>query len=79
MIKKKTKINAIKYFGGKGLFKSHSKKNYPLISIIMPNYKSKSLKKAIMSILNQSYKNIELIVIDGDSGKSATNILNLDG
>jgi len=75
MKKKKNKINVIKYFGGKGLFKIHSKKNYPLISIIMPNYKSKSLKKAIMSVLNQSYKNIELIVIDGDSGKSATNIL----
>ncbi len=52
-----------------------TKKKYPLISIVMPNYKSKMLTKAIKSILNQSYKNIELIVIDGDSGKSTINIL----
>ena len=75
MLKKKNKINNIKYIGGKGLLKNHSQNNYPLVSIIMPNYKSKSLKRAIMSVLNQSYKNIELIIIDGGSGKSAINIL----
>ena len=50
-------------------FKKKDKKKYPLISIIMPNYKSKNLEKSIQSVLNQSYKNVELILIDGDSGK----------
>ena len=56
-------------------FKKRDKENYPLISIIMPNYKSKYLEKSIKSILNQNYKNIELIVVDGDSGKETIQIL----
>ena len=31
----------------------------------MPNYKSNNLEKSISSVLSQSYKNIELILIDG--------------
>ena len=41
----------------------------------MPNYKSNNLEKSIKSVLSQSYKNIELILIDGDSGKKTINIL----
>ena len=55
--------------------KKRDKKKDPLISIIMPNYKSKYLEKSIKSILNQNYKNIELIVVDGDSGKETVQIL----
>ena len=51
------------------IFSKKDKKNHPLISIIMPNYKSNNLEKSIKSVLRQSYKNIELILIDGDSGK----------
>ena len=58
----------------KGLFKN-SIKNYPLISIIMPNFKEKNLFKAISSISNQNYENLELIVIDGNSGHETTKIL----
>ena len=57
-----------------GLFKN-SIKDYPLISIIMPNYKEKNLLNAISSISNQNYENIELIVIDGNSGLDVTNLL----
>ena len=65
------------FFGGQkfiGLFKKN-RKNLPLISIIMPNYKSKTLEKSIKSVLNQKYQNIELIVIDGNSGSSTIKLL----
>ena len=79
MIKKKLKKKFSKNTKLGGLWlKSHKKKDkkkYPLISIIMPNYKSKDLEKSIRSVLNQSYKNLELILIDGDSGKQTLKIL----
>jgi glycosyltransferase involved in cell wall biosynthesis len=71
---KKTSPNA---FGGlrfKNLFKNSIKKK-PLISIIMPNFKCLSIEKAIKSILKQNYDNIELIVIDGNSGNDTLKIL----
>ena len=70
-------------FGGlrlKNLFKNSIKKK-PLISIIMPNFKCLSIEKAIKSILKQNYDNLELIVIDGNSGEDTLKILksyNLD-
>ena len=57
-----------------GLFKNSLNK-FPLISIIMPNYREENLSKAIDSILNQNYPNIELIIIDGNSGEDVTNLL----
>lgn len=56
-------------------FQKKDKKNHPLISIIMPNYKSNNLENSIRSVLSQSYKNIELILVDGDSGKKTIKIL----
>ena len=56
------------------LFKN-SLKEFPLISIIMPNFKEKNISKSIDSILNQNYPNIELIIIDGNSGDETINIL----
>lgn len=42
--------------------------NNPLVSIIIPLYNSENfIKKTIESLLNQSYKNIELIIIDDHS------------
>ena len=73
-----TSINKKKLvFGGmrfKGYFKN-SIKNLPLISIVMPNYKEKNLSRAINSILIQNYENLELIIIDGDSGPETVKIL----
>lgn len=66
-----------KGFGGlryKNLFKS-SLKEKPLISIITPNFKSPDLEKTIISVLKQEYENIELIIIDADSGEETIKIL----
>lgn len=56
-------------------FKKKDKKKFPLISIIMPNFKSKNLEDSIKSVLKQSYKNVELILVDGDSGNKTIKIL----
>ena len=43
-------------------------KNYPLVSVVIPYYKKKFFfEKTISSILNQSYKNFEIILIYDDS------------
>lgn len=41
-------------------------KNKPLVSIVIPTYNSeKTLAKCLEGIKNQSYKNIEVIIVDG--------------
>ena len=46
------------------------------VSIILPNYNSsKTIKKTVNSIVNQSYKNWELIIVDDNSDKLTKNIL----
>ena len=45
------------------------------VTIILPNYNSsKTIKKTVNSIVNQSYKNWELIIVDDNSDKSTKNI-----
>ncbi len=75
LYKKNKKNNQI--VGGlrlQGIFKKNFNK-FPLITIIMPNFKSKMLTKSIKSVLGQKYPNIELILIDGNSGNSTIKIL----
>lgn len=46
-------------------------KDYGLVSVIMPTYRQKELLyKAVESVLNQSYKKVELIVIDDNKEES---------
>ncbi len=50
--------------------------DYPKISVIIPNYNyGEFLEEAILSVLNQSYSNIELIVIDGGSSDNSVDII----
>ena len=51
-----------------GLLVSSKKKRSPLVSVIIPTYNSeKTISRCIMSIKNQTYRNIEIIVVDGGS------------
>lgn len=49
----------------------------PFVSVIMPSYntESKYLHEAVESVLNQTYKNFELLIIDDGSSTSVESIL----
>lgn len=52
-------------------------KSSPLLSIVMPNYnKGSFIQEAIESVLNQSYKNWELIIVDNGSTDISHKIIN---
>ena len=52
------------------------KRNNRKISVIIPNYNNEShIKKTVLSILNNTYKNLEVIVIDDCSTDQSMNIL----
>lgn len=67
------KNNCQKLFGENKFKKMNN--NKPLISLVMPNFKSIFFEKAIQSVVSQKYKNIEFIIIDGGSGNEAIKII----
>ena len=69
----------IKFLSGglrkKGILKK-DKKNLPLVSVITVVLNNKKfLQQSINSVLNQSYKNYELIIIDGQSTDGTLDII----
>jgi glycosyltransferase involved in cell wall biosynthesis len=59
----------------RGIFKK-DKKDGPLVTIITVVYNRKTyLEQAILSVLNQNYKNIEYLIIDGGSTDGTLEII----
>ena len=56
---------------------SHISKFEPLVSVITIVYNDvKNIEKTIFSVLNQTYKNIQYIIIDGGSSDGTIDVLN---
>ncbi len=54
----------------------HKKINNPLVSVIIPTYnRGHLIKRAIESVFNQTYKNIEVIVVDDASTDNTEEII----
>ena len=52
----------------------NEEKIWPKISIVMPSFNhSQYIERSILSVLNQGYPNLELIIIDGGSRWNSRN------
>lgn len=48
----------------------------PLVSVLLPSYNhERYIERAIESVVNQDYPNIELIVVDDGSSDESVNVL----
>lgn len=49
----------------------------PLFSFVLPAYKAQFLQEAVASILNQTYQNLELVIVDDASPEDLKSIVNM--
>ena len=50
--------------------------NYPLISLIIPCYNAeKTLEKCMISVMGQTYGNLEIIIVDDGSTDGSSQIV----
>ena len=48
----------------------------PKVSVIIPTYnRSQLITRAVQSVLDQTHKNVEIIVVDGDPTGATTKVL----
>lgn len=75
-LNKKTNISISALKGANAAYNNYDNIELPLVSIIMTNFnKNKLLKLSINSVLLQSYKNFELLVIDDNSNDDSIEII----
>ena len=56
--------------------KEDFKKNKPLVTVVIPVYNSyTTIEQSINSVLSQTYRNIELVIVDDGSTDSSMSVI----
>ncbi len=58
---------------------SHKRENEKTVSVVVPVYKKNYLNRCIESLVKQTYKNLQIILVDDGSIDGSRDVLNLWG